>query len=118
MQSLGTFDRLTRSQFQTYIDQLTENMKLEECAEFLEFLMTSVKVSPHPECRKYTMITFTSVEICRHPPPQHTFEEQHRGEVRKQFLAKVTQAGKMGGLNFLEAAKSAVLILHEVLYIL
>ena len=37
--------RLNRSQFQTYLDLLTEGMPLEECAEFFEFLITSVKVS-------------------------------------------------------------------------
>lgn len=48
MQSLGTHNRLTRSQFQTYIDQLTENMAQEECEKFLSFLVTNVKVSPTP----------------------------------------------------------------------
>lgn len=37
--------RLNRSQFQTYLDMLTEGMPLEECAEFFESLITNVKVS-------------------------------------------------------------------------
>ena len=44
MQSLGTEDRLTRYQLQTCLDQLTENMGLEKCAQFLDYLITSMKV--------------------------------------------------------------------------
>lgn len=50
LESLGVQNRLTLSQFQTYIDRLTENMKLEECAEFFEFLITNVKVNPDLYC--------------------------------------------------------------------
>ncbi len=48
MQSLGTHNRLNRSQFHTYIDQLMENMTQEECTKFLGFLITNVKVNPTP----------------------------------------------------------------------
>lgn len=46
LQSMGTDEsRLTRSQFHTYLDQLTENMGLEDCAQFFDYLIASIKVS-------------------------------------------------------------------------
>ena len=48
LQSLGTFNRLTRSQFQLYIDELTEDMGTEECSQFFDFLITNVKVGWSP----------------------------------------------------------------------
>jgi hypothetical protein len=51
-------------------------------------------------------------------PTQLSLEEKHRGLKRKEFLAQVTQAGKMSGLNFVSAAKEAVSILHQVTTVL
>lgn len=48
LQSLGTYNRLTRSQFHTYIDQLTEDMGTEECSQFFDFLITNIKVGWSP----------------------------------------------------------------------
>ena len=44
LDSLGVEGRLSRLQFQTYIDRLTQDMNLEECAQFFEFLFTNLKV--------------------------------------------------------------------------
>ena len=44
LESLGAHNRLTRSQFQTYINQLTGEMSQEEYDKFLSVLVTSVKV--------------------------------------------------------------------------